>query len=61
MQTGLGTLDTVHLMRMAPPDSKEQALDIWLAPSKQWYPVRLRFTDNDDEFVEQTLQTITKK
>ena len=61
VQTGLGSVDTVHVMRMAPPDSKEQALDIWLAPSKQWYPVRLRFTDNDDEFVEQTLQTITKK
>lgn len=61
VQTGLGTLDTVHLMRMAPPDSKEQALDIWLAPSKQWYPVRLRFTDNEDEYVEQTLQTITRK
>ncbi|WP_426115472.1 DUF3108 domain-containing protein [Massilia sp. PWRC2] len=61
VQTGVGTLDTVHLMRMAPPDAKEQALDIWLAPSKEWYPVRLRFTDNDDEYVEQTLQSITKK
>ena len=43
---------------LPPPDSKEQALDIWLAPSKEWYPVRLRFTDNEDEFVDQTLQNI---
>jgi hypothetical protein len=46
---------------MAPPDSKGQHLDIWLAPSMEWYPVRLRYTDSDTEFIEQTLQKITKK
>jgi outer membrane lipoprotein-sorting protein len=61
VQTGIGTVDAIHLIRLAPPDSKEQTLDIWLAPSKEWYPVRIRFTDNDDEFVDQTLQNITRK
>lgn len=61
VRTGLGSVDAVHLVKLPPPDSKDQTLDIWLAPSHDWYPVRLRFTDNDDEFVEQTVEKITKK
>jgi hypothetical protein len=61
IRTGLGPVDAVHLVKLPPPDSKDQTLDIWLAPSHEWYPVRLRFTDNDDEFVDQTLEKITKK
>jgi hypothetical protein len=59
--TPLGDIDALHIERMAPPDSKGQHLDIWLAPSMEWYPVRLRYTDSDTEFIEQTLQKITKK
>lgn len=61
VQTGIGKVDTIHLIRLPPGDSKEQTLDIWLAPSKEWYPVRLKFTDNDSEFVDQTLQNVTRK
>jgi hypothetical protein len=61
VHTGVGDIEAVHVVRAPPPDSKEQTLDIWLAPSQEWYPVRLRFTDHDDEFVEQTLEKITRK
>jgi hypothetical protein len=61
VRTGLGPVETLHLVRLPPPDSKDQTLDLWLAPSLDWYPVRIRFTDNDDEFVDQTLQTLVKK
>lgn len=61
VRTGLGPVEALHLVRLPPPDSKEQTLDIWLSPSHEWYPVRLRFTDNDDEFVDQTLEKIVKK
>lgn len=61
VQTGIGKVDAIHLIRLPPPDSKDQTLDIWLAPSKEWYPVRIRFTDNDDEYVDQTLQSINKR
>jgi len=44
-----------------PPDSKEQTLDLWLAPGLEWYPVKLRFSDGDRDYVEQTLEKITKK
>jgi hypothetical protein len=61
IRTGLGPVEALHLVKLPPPDSKDQTLDIWLAPSLEWYPVRLRFTDNDDEFVDQTLEKIVKK
>jgi hypothetical protein len=57
----IGEVDAVHVLREPPPDSKAQALDIWLAPSQEWYPVKLRFTDNDRDYVEQTLERIVKK
>jgi hypothetical protein len=56
-----GSVDAVHILR-APPadDTRGQTLDIWLAPSLEWYPVRLRFTEGED-FVEQQLSKITKR
>jgi hypothetical protein len=59
--TPLGTLDAVKVARLLPPGSREQQLDIWLAPSLEWYPVKLRFSEPDGEVIEQTLQKITRK
>lgn len=61
IRTALGEVSAVHVVRAPPPDAKGQQLDIWLAPSLEWYPARLRFTDPDGEFIEQTLESITKK
>jgi len=56
----LGEVEALHILRASAGEGKGQALDIWLAPSLEWYPVRLRFTD-DDDFVEQRLTKITKR
>lgn len=62
VQTGLGEIEAVHVARGTPPNSREQSLDMWLAPSNEWYPVKLRFSEGDrSEVIEQTLQKITKK
>jgi hypothetical protein len=61
IHTGIGELDAVHLVRETMPNASGQTLDIWLAPSHDWYPVKLRFTDDDKDFVEQTLAKVTKK
>jgi hypothetical protein len=60
IKTKRGDINAVHLFRAPPPDDKGQKLDIWLAPSSEWYPVRLRFTDPDGDFIEQTLDSINK-
>lgn len=60
LQTALGPLDTLQIARM-PADGKGQQLDLWLAPQREWYPVRLRFSDDNGDYVDQTLQRIVKK
>lgn len=59
--TGLGEVSAVHLVKAPPPDAPGQQVDVWLAPTLDWYPVRVRFADADGDFVEQTLEKITRK
>jgi hypothetical protein len=59
--TGLGEVSAVHLVKAPPPDAQGQQVDLWLAPSLDWYPVRIRFNDSDGDFVDQTLAKINKK
>jgi len=61
ISTTLGELDAVHIVRAPPPDSNGKQLDIWLAPSLGWYPLRLRFIDRHGNTIEQTLESISKK
>lgn len=62
IDTPLGALTALHVERDPPPGSKEQQLDIWLAPQRDWYPVKLRFSDTGEgDFIEQTLEKIEKK
>lgn len=61
IRTGQGEVNAVHLVKAPPAKSQGQQVDLWLAPSLDWYPVQLRFADNDGDFVEQTLEKIAKK
>lgn len=62
LRTRMGEVDAVHVVRAPLADSGEQQIDIWLAPRHEWYPVRIRFSDNDgDDVVEQTIAKITKR
>jgi hypothetical protein len=61
VHTGQGDVNAVHLVKAPPPDSQDQQVDIWLAPSLEWYPVQVRFADSNGDFVEQTLDKISKK
>ena len=58
--TPKGQFNAVHVFRAPPSDSQGQKLDIWLAPTLEWYPVRIRFTDADGEYIEQSLETVAK-
>lgn len=59
--TPMGELNAMRIERAPRPNSKDQQLDIWLAPSLEWYPVRVRFTESDGDFIEQTLKEANKK
>lgn len=61
IKTPLGELDTMHVLKTTRDDNHHQQVDIWLAPGIEWYPARIRYTEPDGDFIEQTLTTVTKK
>jgi hypothetical protein len=61
VRTPMGNIPVLHVTRVPPPDAPDRRLEVWLAPSLEWYPARLRFADNSTEYIEQTLQTLAKK
>lgn len=60
LSTPAGELDAVQVSRM-PPDGKGQQLDLWLAPQRDWYPVRVRFSDDSGDYIDQRLERIERK
>ncbi|WP_432381291.1 DUF3108 domain-containing protein [Duganella sp. P38] len=61
IQIGGGEVSAVHLVKEPPAKSPGQQVDLWLAPSMDWYPVRVRFNDPDGDFVDQVLDKVVKK
>jgi hypothetical protein len=61
IQTGMGELDTLLVTREPRAGGRSEGIDIWLAPGQEWYPVKLRFRDDERETIEQTVSRITRK
>lgn len=59
IKTPMGDLKAVKVSKVIKDSDKEQKIDIWLASSKEWYPVRIRFTEPEGDFIEQTVSKIT--
>lgn len=55
VETGAGKLMAWRVARIPPHGSYEQKLDIWLAPELGWYPVKLRHTDYNGEYLDMIL------
>lgn len=53
-----GRIQAWHIVRPARPDTYEQKIDIWLAPQQEWYPVKMRYTDRNGDFVDLSLSQI---
>jgi hypothetical protein len=58
IQVGLGGVRAWHVRRAPRAGDKDQILDIWLAPSHHWYPVKLRYTETNGEYLELSLSGI---
>ncbi len=61
IRSPFGDLATVRIRKLPPPDQPGQQIDIWLAPTLEWYPVRLRTVEADGDTIEQTVTAMTKK
>ncbi len=44
-----------HLVRVPLAGTSEKRLDIWLAPEREWYPVKLRYTENSGDYLDLSL------
>lgn len=61
LRTSLGEIDTLHIAHLPTDPGGGRQVDIWLAPSQEWFPVRLRFTEPGGDSIDQTIEKITKK
>jgi hypothetical protein len=61
LRTSLGEIDTLHVVHLPTDPGGGRQVDIWLAPSQEWFPVRLRFTEPGGGAIEQTIEKIIKK
>ncbi len=58
IETGLGNFLAWHVLRVPRPGSYEQKVDIWLAPQQEWYPVKLRYTETNGDYLELLLSKL---
>lgn len=47
-----------HVARAPKRGSYDQKLDIWLAPQQNWYPVRLRYTEANGDYLDMSLTSL---
>lgn len=52
-----GKLHSIHLIRPPRPGSYNSTLEVWLAPEKSWYPVRIKNTESSGTV---TIQNVTE-
>lgn len=57
IQTPLGAMQALHVQKTS-DSHRDQDIDLWLAPSMQWYPVKLRYSDSGGLMIEQTLKSM---
>lgn len=58
IKVGSGSVMTWHLARKPQQGSYEKTLDIWLAPEQEWYPVKLRFTEKNGDYLDMSMSKL---
>ena len=61
VQTGVGEVEAWHFAHVPADKKTTTQVDIWLAPSKEWFPVKIRFSEPNGDYIEQSLDKITRK
>ncbi len=57
LTTAIGSLKTIHLSKQHQAD--EEGAEVWLAPSKSHFPVRVVITEENGSKLEQNLQSLS--
>lgn len=55
IEVGIGKVSAWHVVRIPRPGTYDQKLDIWLAPQQEWFPVKLRYTETNGDYLDMSL------
>ena len=58
LSTAIGHIPTWHVVRQPKIGSYDQRIDIWFAPDKGWTPVKLRYTEPNNDFLDMSVTSI---
>ncbi|HEV2611930.1 MAG TPA: DUF3108 domain-containing protein [Noviherbaspirillum sp.] len=58
IDTDAGRFKAWHVTRIPQPGSYERKLDIWLAPEQQWFPVKLRYSEANGDYLDMSLSNL---
>jgi hypothetical protein len=61
IEVGTGKTMAWHVTRNPRKGSYEQKLDIWFAPGQEWYPVKVRYTETNGDYLDMSLTRLTIK
>ncbi len=56
-----GDIDTLHIAYVPEDQAAKTQVEIWLAPSQDWYPIRIRFSEPNGDYIDQTLEKLNRK
>ena len=59
IDTGLGKLTAWHVLRKPLPGSYDRSIDLWFATQRDWYPVKVRYTEANGDFFDLSLTSLT--
>lgn len=61
LSSAFGSIDTLHVAYLPEDKSAKTKVEIWLAPSQEWFPVRIRFSESNGDSIDQTLEQLKRK
>lgn len=56
-----GDIDTLHVAYVPDGQSSKTQVEIWLAPSQDWFPVRIRFSEPNGDYIDQSLEQLKRQ
>lgn len=59
IRTPAGEFDSLHIVRTSAENSGSPTTELWLAPALDWFPVRLRISEGNGDYIEQSLNKLT--
>ncbi len=61
LRSAFGEIDALHLAHVPEDSSSKTRVDVWFSPAQEWFPVRIRFSEPNGDYVDQTLESVKRK